>query len=135
MKIQMEVINSDNLDNYIDKKIVPFVVCAPKDVPFSKKQQRFLEKYYDKIVDKRGWVSFYCNIINAWKCKDMNYNSITFSNGKEEIIQDYNLEPHKSVGNKYIVVLYFKSGETIDSITLVKKIRLDVEKVKKKINK
>lgn len=134
MKIQMIVIDSRVLDNYIDENIVPFAVCIPVGADLSKRQQRFLEKYYDRVVDKRGWVSFYCNIINAWKCKEMGYESIEFADGTEEKIQTYGLEKSRSLDYKYVVVPYFSQEEKMDSVELVKKIRLEVEKMKNKIN-
>jgi hypothetical protein len=134
MKIQMVVIDSKVLDNYIDENVVPFAVCLSINTSLTKRQQRFLEKYYDRVVDKRGWVTFYCNVINAWKCKEMGYKSIEFSDGKEEKIKSYGLEKSKSLDDKYVVVPYFSPDEKIDSVSLVKKIRLEVEKLKNKIN-
>lgn len=134
MKIKMTVIDFKMIDGYIDARIVPFAVCIASGSEVSKKQQRFLEKYYDRIVDKRGWVSFYCNIINPWKCKDMGYESIEFSDGTVETIQSYALEENASVDDKYVVVQCFNKEKKFDSVSLVKLIRLDVEKMKNKIN-
>lgn len=134
MKIQMQVVDAKSLDDYIDEDIVPFAVCASAESNISKRQQRYLEKYYDRVVDKRGWISFYCNIINAWKCRDMGYKSIEFPDGEEKRIQAYNLEKSPSVDDKYVVVPYFSTGEKMDSISLVKMIRLEVEQMKNKIN-
>ena len=135
MKIQMQVVDVKVLDDYIDENVVPFAVCVSVGSAVSKRQQRYLEKYYDKIVDKRGWVSFYCNIINAWKCKEMNYKSIEFADGEEKRIKEYNLEKSESLDGKYVVVPYFSTGEKLDAVSLVKLIRLDVEQMKSKINK
>ena len=135
MKIQMQVIDARVLDDYIDENVVPFAVCAAAGSGVSKRQQRYLEKYYDKVVDKRGWVSFYCNIINAWKCKEMDYKSIEFADGEEKRIKEYNLEKSDSLDGKYVVVPYFSTGEKLDAVSLVKLIRLDVEQMKSKINK
>lgn len=135
MKIQMQVIDARVLDDYIDENVVPFAVCAAVGSTVSKRQQRYLEKYYDRIVDKRGWVSFYCNIINAWKCKEMDYKSIEFAGGEEKRIKEYNLEKSDSLDGKYVVVPYFSTGEKLDAVSLVKLIRLDVEQMKSKINK
>lgn len=134
MKIQMLVIDVRTLDNYIDEDIVPFAVCVSTKSNITKRQQRFLEKYYDRVVDKRGWVSFYCNIINAWKCKEMDYISIEYPDGTEEFIQEYNLEHCDSLDGKYVVVPYFKSGNKIDVLSLTKMIRLDVVDVINRIN-
>lgn len=134
MKIQMLVVDSKTLDGYIDENIVPFAVCASSSSTISKRQQRFLEKYYDRVVDKRGWVSFYCNIINPWKCKDVGYKSIEFADGEEKRIQEYNLEHSDSVDGKYVVVPYFSTGEKIDAVSLVKMIRLQVSELLNKIN-
>ena len=134
MKIQMIVVDLRVLDNYIDEHVVPFAVWVPVGTDITKRQQRFLEKYYDRVVDKRGWVSFYCNIINAWKCKEMGYDSIEIADGSEEKIKAYGLEKCKSLDYKYVVVPYFSQEEKMDSVELVKKIRLEVEKLKNKIN-
>ena len=85
MKIQMIVVDLRVLDNYIDENVVPFAVCVPVGTDITKRQQRFLEKYYDRVVDKRGWISFYCNIINAWKCKEMNYDSSLYKHTKGKV--------------------------------------------------
>lgn len=132
MKIQMQVVDVKMLDNYIDDNIVPFAVCASTESTISKRQQRYLEKYYDRVVDKRGWISFYCNIINAYKCRDMGYSSIEFPDGKEKRIQAYNMEKD-SYGN-YEVVSYFSTGEKMNALSLTKIIRLDVEQMKNMIN-
>jgi hypothetical protein len=134
MKILMDVIDCKQLDGYIDEEVVPFAVCASVNSTISKRQLRFLEKYYDRIVDKRGWVSFYCNVINAWKCREMNYKSIEFSDGEEKRIGAFNLEPSESLGGKYVVVPYFATGENIDSISLVKMVRLKVAEMNNHIN-
>lgn len=134
MKIKMTVVDFKMIDGYIDARIVPFAVCVAAGSEITKKQQRFLEKYYDRIVDKRGWVSFYCNIINPWKCKDMGYESIEFSDGSVEEIKGYSLEENASVDDKYVVVQCFNKEKQFDSVSLVKLIRLDVEKMKNKIN-
>ena len=49
MKIQMQVVDSKILDGYIDENIVPFAVCVSTKSTLSKRQQRFLEKYYDRV--------------------------------------------------------------------------------------
>ena len=134
MKIQMQVVDSKILDGYIDENVVPFAVCVSSSSTVSKRQQRFLEKYYDRVVDKRGWVSFYCNIINPWKCKDCGYSSIEFPDGEEKRIQEYNLEHSESVDGKYVVVPYFSTGEKIDAVSLVKIIRMQVVELANKLN-
>lgn len=134
MKIQMQVADVKTLDTYIDENTVPFAVCASTGENISKRQQRFLEKYYDRVVDKRGWVSFYCNIINAWKCRDMGYKAIEFPDGEEKKIQQYNLEKSESLNGKYVVVPYFKTGDKIDAVSLTKMIRLKVADMSKKLN-
>ena len=134
MNIVMNVIKVNDLDDYIDESIVPFAVCTPPYGVTSNRQKKYIEKYYDKIVDKRGWVSYYCNIVNADKCKQMEYKNIKFKDGKEEKIKGYSLEKNEKIKNKYTVISHFESGNKIDSLALVKLIRLDVEKVKKEVN-
>lgn len=134
MKILMQVTDVKTLDGYIDDNAVPFAVCVPSGCNISKRQQRFLEKYYDRVVDKRGWVCFYCNIINAWKCRDNGYKTIEFPNGVEEKIQQYNLERNASLNGKYVVVPYFKSGNKIDAVSLTRLVRLKVADMSKKLN-
>lgn len=134
MKVLMKVIDVKDLDDYIDEDSVPFAVCTPPYGVTSNRQQRYLDKYYDKVIDKRGWVSYYCNIVNAFKCRDKGYTQIKFPDGKEEIIKNYSLERNKVVRNGYVVVPYFKSGNKIDSFSLVKMIRLDVEDIKDQVN-
>jgi hypothetical protein len=130
MKIKMEVIDAKTLDNYINGKTIPLAVCVTEKESLSKKQQIFLEKYYDRVRDKRGIDSYYCNVINAWKCKDMGYESIEFPNGENKQIKAYNLEKHPSIGNKYVVTPYFSKTDKINAIELIKTVRLEVEKVK-----
>lgn len=134
MDILMKVIDVRELDDYIDDGVVPFAVCTPTTGVTSNRQVRYLEKYYDLVVDKRGWATYYCNIINAWKCKEVGYKSIRFNDGKEEQIKDYSLERNDEAHNGYLVVSYFNSGNKIDSLNLVKMIRLDVEDIKKTVN-
>lgn len=134
MNIIMDVIGISELDGFISKKVIPFVVCVPKDEKVSKKQQACLDKYYDLVMDKRGWPSYYCNIVNAYKCNDMGYKNIKFSDGREETIKNYSLERNESIENKYLVTSHFNSGNAMNSLELVKLIRLKVEDVKKEIN-
>ena len=134
MKIEMKVTDARSLDSYINNKVVPFVVCIDENVKMTKMQKSFLEKYYDKVVDKRGWVSYYCNVINAWKCREMGYTSIVFPDGKEKSIRAYNLEKSPSAGGNYVVVPYFSRQDKISSVELTKLIRLEVENVKTRLN-
>ena len=134
MKIQMQVTDVKTLDHYIDESVVPFAVCVSQGQNVSKRQQRFLEKYYERVVDKRGWVNFYCNIINPWKCREMGYKSITLPSGEEKNIQRYNLERSASLNGKYVVVPYFKTGEKIDAVALTRMVRLKVADMSKKLN-
>lgn len=133
MKIQMKAIGSKSLDGYIDNEVVPFAVCMDSDFKISKRQQSFLEKYYDKVVDRGGKVTYYCNVINAWKCKDMGYSSIKFADGSEKTIRAYNLEKNPSVGGRYVVVPHFSRTDKINSIELTKMVRLDVERIKGRV--
>lgn len=134
MKITMNVIDVRELDDYIDGGVVPFAVCTPPTGVTSNRQMRYLQKYYDLIVDKRGWATYYCNIINAWKCREIGYKTIKFADGREENIKDYTLEKNSKAHNGYLVVSYFNSGNKIDSLNLVKMIRLEVENIKKSVN-
>ena len=133
MKILMDVSGVRELDDYIDSDIVPMVVCVPQSgVSFN--QQQFLDKYYEKVVDRRGWISYYCNVISANKCREGNYESIMETSGKEQIIKDFGLKKLDSIGMKYAVVVRYDSGETIDGVELVKKVRLKAETKKKQMN-
>jgi len=134
MKITMDVIDVKDLDDYIDANTVPFAICVPQTGVTSNRQLKYIEKYYDEVVDKKGWKSYYCNIVNAWKCREVGYKTIKFKDGKEENIKDYNLERNKRAFNGYLVETFFTSGNKINSLDLVKMIRLDVEKIKKQIN-
>lgn len=133
-KIQMEAVETRLLDNYIDEDVVPFAVCASANSKISKRQQRYLEKYYDRVVDKGGRTTFYCNVMNAWKCRDMGYKSIEFPNGDVKAIKQYNLEKNDLAGGKYVVVSYFSQEDKIDSISLAKMVRLKVEEMKATLN-
>jgi len=133
MKILMDVSGVRELDDYIDSDIVPMVVCTPQS-GVSSSQQEFLDTYYEKVVDKRGWTSYYCNIINANKCREGNYESVMETNGKEEFIKDFGLKKIDSIGVKYVVAICYNSGKIIDGIQLVKKVRLKVETKKKQVN-
>ena len=133
MKILMDVSGVRELDDYIDSDIVPMAVCVPSSGA-TVSQQTFLDKYYEKVVDKRGWTSYYCNVINANKCRDGNYESVMDANGKEEKIEKFGLKKLDSIGMKYAVVVKYDSGKTIDGVELVKKVRLKVETKKKQIN-
>lgn len=134
MKILVDVINVDDLDDYIDNNIIPLAVCTPKSGVTSKRQNNFLTKYYDKVVDKKGWVSYYCNVTNANKCRDMDYKEVRFADGNEEKIIGFELEECQYVDNKYIPVPNFASGKKLDVFSLVKMIRLKVEDIKKEVN-
>ena len=133
MKIQMKVIESKSLDGYIDDQVVPFAVCLDSDFKLSKRQQSYLEKYYDKVVDRTGKATYYCNVINAWKCKDMGYSSIKFADGSEKTIRAYNLERNSSVGGKYVVVPHFSRTDKINAVELTKMVRLDVERIRGRV--
>ena len=130
MKIKMEVVDAKSLDNYINGKTVPFAVCVTSKETLSKRQQIFLEKYYDRVRDKRGMDSYYCNVINAWKCKGMGYESIEFPNGENKAIKAYNLEKNTSVDGRYVVTPYFSRTDKMNAIDLIKMVRLEIEKVK-----
>ena len=134
MKILMDVIRARDLDDYIDSDIVPMAVCVPQS-GVSSSQQEFLDKYYDKVVDKRGWISYYCNVINPQKCRECGYESIMETNGKEEVIKDFGLKKIDSVGAKYVVAVIYDSGKTLTGLDLVKKVRLETEYMKKQVNK
>ena len=133
MKIQMKVSESKSLDGYIDDQVVPFAVCVDPDFKLSKRQQSYLEKYYDKVVDRAGKATYYCNVINAWKCKDMGYSSIKFADGSEKTIRAYNLERNASVGGKYVVVPHFSRTDKINAVELTKMVRLDVERIRGRV--
>lgn len=133
MKVMMNVIDVSDLDEYIDEKTVPFTVCVPTSGVTSKRQLKFLDQYYDKVVDKRGWISYYCNIVNPRKCLDNDYTSIQLNNGFEKDIKTYKLEKNEKT-NGYVVSYGFKNNEKMDAISLIKTIRLDVETVKKSVN-
>ena len=134
MKVVMGVIDVKELDDYIDSNSVPFVVCTPPTGVTSNRQQRYLEKYYDKVVDRRGWVSYYCNIINAWKCRSSGFQSIQFPDGQVDQIKKYKLERNVKTNNRYLVVPQLTSGKKVDSLSLVKMIRMSTEKMKKQVN-
>ena len=134
MLVAMKVVDVKELDDYIDENEVPFAVCTPPYGVTSNRQQRFLDKYYDKITDKKGQASYYCNIINAWKCRESGYKGIKFSDGKVEEIKNYSLEKNDTLRKGYVVTPNFKSGKKINALSLVKQIRLEVEKVKIKVN-
>lgn len=134
MKILVDVINIEDLDDYIDNNVIPLAVCTPMSGVTSKRQNNFLTKYYDKVEDKRGWISYYCNVINANKCREMGYKEVKFADGKEEKIIGFELEECEKVDDKYIPVPNFASGKKIDVFSLVKMIRLKVESIKKEVN-
>ena len=134
MKVLMDVSGVRELDDYIDANIAPMIVCTPSSGASSSAQQKFLDTYYDKITDRRGWTSYYCNIINAGKCRDMNYESIMRTSGKEDKIKDFGLRKSAAVRGKYIVVIRYNSGKIVDGVSLVKSVRLKAETKKKQIN-
>lgn len=133
MKILMDVSGVRELDDYIDSDVVPMAVCVPSS-DVSSNQQEFLDKYYEKVVDKRGWISYYCNVISVAKCRSGNYESIVETNGKEEKIEGFGLKRLDSVGAKFAVLVKLSSGKTIDGVNMVKKVRLKVETKKKQVN-
>ena len=134
MKVLMDVSGVRELDDYIESNTVPMIVCTPPSGVNSRAQQKFLDKYYDKIVDRRGWSSYYCNIINAGKCRDMNYETIMQTSGKEEKIRDFGLKKSAAVKGKYIVAVRYQSGKIVDGVSLVKTVRLKAETKKKQLN-
>lgn len=123
MNINVEVVEFSELDNYIDGTEIPLAIWLPNGAMVTRKQQAFLERYYERIVDCKGRPTYYCNIINAWKCKSMGYNSITFGNGKKEYISDYKFT--KKDG-KYVLYPCFRSGNGMDVVSLIKNVRLNV---------
>ena len=128
-----EVIGSNGLDDYMGTDFLPMVVCVPRE-GVSDSQQSFLNEYYEKVVDKKGLVSYYCNIINPWKCRNCNYESIVEDSGKEYEIRNFKLKKLDAVGGKYVVVMKCDEGQTMDAVKLVKKVRLKVERKKKQLN-
>lgn len=131
MNINMEVIDSSKLDYYIDDgSEIPFTVCVPLGMAVTRRQQAFLERYYDRVEDRKGRETYYCNIINAWKCKSMGYNSITFGNGKKEYISGYKFTKKNG---KYVLYPCFRSGRGMDAVSLVAKVRLLAAKTKQTI--
>lgn len=134
MKVLMDVSGIRELEDYINSDTIPMVVCPNPNVEISDEQRVFLEKHYDKIIDKRGWVSYYCNVINAGKCRDMKYESIMQPNGKEEVIKDFGLQRSHALRGKYVVVVRYQSGKTIDGVSLIKSVRLKTETKKKQMN-
>ena len=134
MQVTMRVIDVKDLDDCIDNGEVPFAICTPPSGVTSNRQQRFLDKYYDKVVDRKGWVSYYCNIINARKCRACGYKKMKFANGNEEKIKDFRLARKESVRNGFVVVTRFNSGRSMDALSLVKNVRLDVERIKSRVN-
>jgi len=134
MLVTMRAIDVKELDDYIDNGEVPFAICTPPYGVTSNRQQRFLDKYYDKVVDRRGYVSYYCNIINAKKCRASGYNKIQFADGRIEDIKDYKLVKKSKLRNGFIVAPRFESGNRIDALSLVKLVRLSVEQVKTRVN-
>ncbi len=132
MKIMMSVIESKDLEKYINDGIVPFAVC-PSIEGISAKQRKVLEKYYNKVTDQRGIDSYYCNIIDPYKCRDNGYDSIEFANGNKKI-KGYSLEKNRQMGNKYVVTIYFGANDKTNALELTKKNRLKVANLKKKIN-
>ena len=134
MLVTMKAISVNELDDYIDNSEVPFAICTPPYGVTSNRQQRFLEKYYDKVVDKRGWVSYYCNIINMKKCRASGFDKIKFADGRVENIKDYRVVRNSKLRNGFVVAPRFSSGSRIDALSLVKQIRLEVEKVKTQVN-
>lgn len=133
MKILMDVSGIRELDDYIDSNIVPMAVCTPQS-GVSSRQQEFLDKYYEKVVDKKGWTSYYCTVISANRCREGNYESVMETNGKEQEIKDFGLKRLDSIGMKYAVVVRYASGKTETGVELVKKVRLKVETKKKQLN-
>ena len=133
MNIFMKAIDLSQLDEYIERDSVPFAICVENEKNLSKLLLPYLEKYYDKVVDKKGMVCYYCNVINPYKCRSKGYNTITFEDGKIEKIEKFTLRRSKLL-NKFVVVSHLESGDKFDSINLTKKVRLKVEDIKKKIN-
>ena len=132
MNISMEAIDIDQLGEYIEKDSVPFAICVPNTGVPSKLLLPYLEKYYDKVVDRRGRICYYCNVINAFKCRNKGYETITLENGKTEKIEKFTLRKSK-VLKKYVVVSHLSSGEKLDATTLTKTVRMAVENVKNKV--
>lgn len=133
MNISMKAIDVNQLGEYIEKDCVPFAICVPKAGVPSKLLLPYLEKYYDKVVDRKGRTCYYCNVINPFKCRFKGYETITLENGKTEKIEKFTLRRSKAL-KKFVVVSHLGSGTKMDAIALTKTVRLSVEDVKKKVN-
>ena len=133
MNISMKAIDVKDLEEYIEKDSVPFAICVSKNGVPSKLLLPYLEKYYDKVVDRKGRTTYYCNIINPFKCRDKGYDTITLSNGKIEKIEKFTLRKHKTL-KKFVVVSHLGSGAKLDAVSLTKTVSLNVQDVKKQVN-
>lgn len=133
MNISMKAINISELGEYVEKDVLPFAICVPNQGVPSKLLLPYLEKYYDKVEDRKGRICYYCNVINAFRCRNKGYESITFADGNVEKIDKLTLRKHKAL-RKFVVVTHLSSGKAMDSVSLVKTVRLSIEDVKKQVN-
>ena len=134
MKVAMKVVKSSELIAQIESGVVPFAVCTSSTEVISKRVQNYLDQYYCENIDQRGWKSYYCHIINAWKCKAMGYESIVFEDGKESKIKGYKLDSCLPLKGKKVVVTCLADGQKLPSTLLAKKVRLKVAETKKTLN-
>ena len=133
MNISMKAISLNELGEYIERDSVPFAICVSKEGVPSKLLLPYLEKYYDKVVDKKGRTTYYCNVINPFKCRGKGYDTITLADGKIEKIEKFTLRKHKAL-KKFVVVSHLGSGEQMDSISLTKSVSLSILDTKKQVN-
>jgi hypothetical protein len=134
MDIWMNVVRYETLAKCKEKNVVPFAVCISKSDVRNKEIDKYIDKYYGIVIDKRGYSCCICNVILADKCRDGDYKNIRMQDKTMKKIKEFKPVKNKQLEGKVIVDIVFSSKEKINSIELVETAINDIERGKILVN-